>query len=68
MQCSSASHSEIRNLKITISYDGKELHGWQIQKNAITVQQRFQEAVQPIYEKYCGEYMDIINSILELGQ
>ena len=30
--------------------------------------QRFQEAVQPIYEKYCGEYMDIINSILELGQ
>lgn len=48
MQCSSASHSEIRNLKITISYDGKELHGWQIQKNAITVQQRFQEAVQSV--------------------
>ncbi len=45
MQCSSASHSEIRNLKITISYSGKDLHGWQIQKNAITVQQCFQEAV-----------------------
>ena len=35
----------MRNLKITISYDGKDLHGWQIQKNAVTVQQRFQEAV-----------------------
>lgn len=45
MQCSSASCSEIRNLKITISYSGKDLHGWQIQKNAVTVQQRFQEAV-----------------------
>ena len=45
MQCSSASHGEIRNLKITISYSGKDLHGWQIQKNAITVQQCFQEAV-----------------------
>lgn len=45
MQCSSASSSEIRNLKITISYSGKDLHGWQIQKNAVTVQQRFQEAV-----------------------
>lgn len=45
MQCASASHSEMRNLKITISYDGKELHGWQIQKNAITVQQHFQQAL-----------------------
>ncbi|MBQ2971758.1 MAG: tRNA pseudouridine(38-40) synthase TruA [Ruminococcus sp.] len=45
MQCTSASGSEIRNLKITISYSGKDLHGWQIQKNAVTVQQRFQEAV-----------------------
>lgn len=45
MQHSTTSHSEMRNLKITISYDGKDLHGWQIQKNAITVQQCFQEAV-----------------------
>jgi len=30
--------------------------------------QRFQEAVQPIYEKYCGDYMHIINNILEQGQ
>lgn len=45
MQCVSAGSGKIRNLKITISYDGREFHGWQIQKNAITVQQRFQEAV-----------------------
>lgn len=45
MQCSPASHSEMRNLKITISYSGKDLHGWQIQKNALTVQECFQNAV-----------------------
>lgn len=45
MQSVPASYSKMRNLKITISYDGKDLHGWQIQKNAVTVQQRFQEAV-----------------------
>ncbi|MBE6823756.1 MAG: tRNA pseudouridine(38-40) synthase TruA [Ruminococcaceae bacterium] len=38
----------MRNLKITISYDGKDLHGWQIQKNAVTVQQHFQEALQSV--------------------
>ncbi|MBR2714635.1 MAG: tRNA pseudouridine(38-40) synthase TruA [Ruminococcus sp.] len=38
----------MRNLKITISYDGKDLHGWQIQKNAITVQELFQEAVKNV--------------------
>lgn len=48
MQCSSASCSEMRNLKITISYDGRELHGWQIQQNAITVQQHFQQAVEQV--------------------
>lgn len=45
MQCISTSPGEMRNLKITISYDGKDLHGWQIQQNAITVQQCFQEAL-----------------------
>ena len=29
---------------------------------------RFREAVQPIYEKYCGEYMDIIEQIIESGK
>ncbi len=50
MQCISTSPGEIRNLKITISYDGKDLHGWQIQQNAVTVQQRFQEAVNSVLQ------------------
>lgn len=28
--------------------------------------ERFQQAVQPIYKKYCGEYMDILYRIMEL--
>ncbi len=48
MQSVIACSSKVRNLKITISYDGKDLHGWQIQKNAITVQQLFQEAVKQV--------------------
>lgn len=50
MQHISATSGEIRNLRITISYDGKDLHGWQIQQNAITVQQRFQEAVKSVLQ------------------
>lgn len=48
MQCISTCSSEIRNLRITISYSGKDLHGWQIQQNALTVQQCFQEALQQV--------------------
>ena len=35
----------MRNLLLTICYDGKNYHGWQIQQNAVTVQQVFQEAL-----------------------
>lgn len=34
-----------RNLLMTIRYDGSRFHGWQIQENAFTVQQCFQEAL-----------------------
>ncbi len=37
-----------RNLLFTLRYDGSAFHGWQIQHNAITVQQVFQEAVSKI--------------------
>ena len=35
----------MRNLLIKISYDGKRYHGWQIQQNAVTVQEVFQQAL-----------------------
>lgn len=38
----------LRNLLITISYDGKCFHGWQIQQNAYTVQEAFQKALSKI--------------------
>ena len=38
----------LRNLLITISYDGKCFHGWQIQQNAYTVQEAFQTALSKI--------------------
>ena len=37
-----------RNFLIKLSYDGAAYHGWQIQDNALTVQQVFQEALQKI--------------------
>lgn len=38
----------MRNLLLTISYRGTELHGWQIQDNAVTVQEVFQDALYEI--------------------
>lgn len=35
----------MRNLLLTIRYDGANYHGWQIQQNALSVQQVFQEAL-----------------------
>ncbi len=29
----------MRNIKLKIQYDGTDYHGWQIQKNDITVQE-----------------------------
>ncbi len=40
-----------RNLLFTLRFDGSVFHGWQIQHNAITVQQVFQEAVAKIIGK-----------------
>ena len=34
-----------RNFLIKLCYDGSRYHGWQIQENAVTVQQVFQEAL-----------------------
>lgn len=45
----------MRNLLIKIAYDGMGYHGWQIQQNAITVQEVFQTALY----KILGEQADI---------
>ena len=42
------SGSTLRNFKLTISYDGRQFHGWQIQNNAMTVQEAFQTALSKI--------------------
>lgn len=42
------SECNLRNILLTISYDGSHFHGWQIQKNAVAVQQVFQEALYKI--------------------
>ena len=35
----------MRNIKLTIEYDGTNYHGWQIQPNVITIQQVIQDAL-----------------------
>ena len=45
----------LRNLLLTITYDGKCFHGWQIQQNAFTVQ----EALQTALTKIIGADFDV---------
>ncbi len=42
----------MRNLLLTLSYCGKNLHGWQIQENALTVQEVFQDALWQIIHEH----------------
>jgi tRNA pseudouridine38-40 synthase len=39
----------MRNLKLTLAYDGTEFHGWQIQPQLRTVQGEVQEALQRLF-------------------
>ena len=41
----------MRNLLLTISFDGSAYHGWQVQENAVTVQQTLQDALEHICSK-----------------
>jgi tRNA pseudouridine38-40 synthase len=45
----------MKRLLITIQYDGSAYHGWQVQSNAVTVQEIFQNAV----EKVFGTRLDV---------
>ena len=35
----------MRNIKLCIQFDGTNYHGWQIQKNAVTIQQLIEDAI-----------------------
>lgn len=43
--------NEKRNILVTIKYDGTPYHGWQIQNNALTVQEVFQNALYKVLNK-----------------
>ena len=46
----------MKNIKLTIEYDGTNYHGWQIQQNSITVQ----EVVQNAIKRLLGEETSVI--------
>lgn len=41
----------MRNLLLTIKYDGSNYHGWQVQNNALTVQEVLQDAIEKVFLK-----------------
>ncbi len=41
----------MKRLLITIKYDGTAYHGWQVQSNALSVQEEFQNAVEKVFGK-----------------
>lgn len=41
----------MRNLRLKLSYDGKNYHGWQVQENAVAVQEVFQNALSSVLGK-----------------
>jgi tRNA pseudouridine38-40 synthase len=40
--------ASFRNIMLTIAYDGTEYHGWQVQPNGVTVQQKVEEAIRQL--------------------
>ncbi|MFY9198713.1 MAG: tRNA pseudouridine(38-40) synthase TruA [Acutalibacteraceae bacterium] len=41
----------MRNLLLTLKFDGRNYHGWQVQNNAITVQQILQDGIEKVLKK-----------------
>ena len=41
----------MKRLLIKIKYDGTAYHGYQVQDNALTVQEVFQNAVEKVFQK-----------------
>ncbi|MBP2033090.1 tRNA pseudouridine38-40 synthase [Clostridium algifaecis] len=43
----------MKNIKLTIEYDGTNYSGWQRQKNAMTIQEKLEEAIRKATGKLC---------------
>lgn len=48
----------MRNIKLTIEYDGKEFNGWQMQPDKLNIQGTIEEVIKSI----TGEPVDLIAS------
>lgn len=48
--------NRMRTLLFTLRFDGTAYHGWQVQENALTVQQTFQDAA----ERICGSRDNVV--------
>ena len=48
----------MRNIKLTIEYDGKKFNGWQKQSNKLNIQGEIEQAIKQI----TGEDVDLIGS------
>ena len=46
----------MNNYKLILAYDGTPYHGWQMQENAVTVQQCLSEAIERILGEKCTIY------------
>ena len=46
LDISNLGNDKKRNIFVAISYNGSKYHGWQVQKNAVTVQEVFQSALE----------------------
>lgn len=53
---------EKRNLLLTIAYDGRAYHGWQIQENALSVQEVFQGALRQVI----GDDFDVKDAAVQI--
>lgn len=51
-------NKKMRNIKLTIEYDGKEFHGWQKQPNRLNIQGEIEKAIGRI----TGEQVDLMAS------
>ena len=49
----------MRNIKLTIEYDGKEFNGWQKQPNKLNIQGNIERAIETITGFYCTFYISL---------